>query len=177
MLRNVGGFTLVEILLTVTVVGIIAATAMPALSKSRAISREASTIGTLRALNGAQATFAASCAPGYYAPAVKWLTTPPSGKAPSLGAEFAAGDTVTRQGYTIQFTSGPAIAAAPKSCNGLAAGTATQTYFLGADPLTVGPGYGTRHFGTISSGSIFQSVKRIGVFYTGSAPAPATPLK
>jgi prepilin-type N-terminal cleavage/methylation domain-containing protein len=171
------GFTLIELLLTVTIIGIVAATAMPGLGKAKAASSEAATIGALRAINGAQASYATSCSGGYFSPSITSLLTPPNGKAAFLGAEFAAGNTVTRQGYTIRFTSGPVVARAPKTCNGLAAGQTTSTYFVAADPAQVGASYGTRHFGTIASATLFESTANIAVFYSGTPPAPATPLK
>ncbi len=175
--RCTHGFTLIELLLTVTIVGIVAATAVPALGKAKAASTEAATIGALRAINGAQAAYSNSCSSGFYAPSIVSLTATTGGKKPFLGAEFAAGDTVTRQGFTIRFTSGPATAGSKVSCTGVAAGQGTQTYFVSADPSQAGNGYSTQHFATISSASVFTSTAKISVFYTGTPPAPATPLK
>ena len=175
--RRQDGFTLIELLLTVTVIGILAATAIPSLGKAKAVSTEAATIGALRAMNGAQASYAVSCAGGFYAPSVATLLTAPAGKAAFLGVEFAAGNTVTRQGYTIRFTSGPVAAGSPKSCNGVAAGASAQSYFVAADPSQVGNGYGTRHFATNSSASTFQSSANIAAFYTGVPPSPATTIQ
>ena len=61
------GFSLVELLLVVTVVGILSAIAVPALSRAHGVAYEASTIGSLRAIHTAQALFASSCGGGYYA--------------------------------------------------------------------------------------------------------------
>ena len=173
-----GGFTLIELLLVVTVIGIVAATAIPSLGKARTAGIEASTIGSLRALNGAQTSYATSCAAGSYAPSVTWLTTPGAGlKAAFIGAEFKAGNTVVRENYTIRFTAGPVVAAAKATCNGLGAGLAVQTYFVAADPFKAGSGFGTRHFGTNSAGTIYQSANNIAVFYTGAPAAPAVPIR
>lgn len=93
-------------------------------------------------------------------------------KAAFIGPEFTS-NSVTRQGYTIAFSAGPVAAKSPASCNGVAAGASLQTYFFGADPLSVGPSMGTRHFGMNQTGAIYQSAARINAFYTGTPPSPA----
>ena len=175
--RRKDGFTLVELLLVVSMIGIIASIALPSLSRARAASTEASTIGSLRALNSAQASYATACAGGSYAPSVTWLTKPASGKASFVGPEFAAGDTVNRLGYRFRFTAGTVVATSRATCNGLAAGQAVSSYFIGADPLQTGPSFGIRHFGTNAAATIYQSANRINVVLTGSPPAPAKPLQ
>ena len=172
------GFTLIELLLVVTIIGIIASTAIPSLAKARGVSIEAATIASLRAMNGAQASYAASCAAGFYAPSVTWLTTPGAGnKAAFLGQEFRAGDSVIRENYTIRFTTGPAVAGSKATCNGLGAGLAVQTYFVAADPYKAGSGFGTRHFATNSAGTIYESPNSISVLFTGTPASPAAPLR
>jgi len=174
--RSDGGFTVVELLLTVTIIGILASMAVPALSRAKAVSAEASTVGSLRAIGTAQATFAASCADGYYAPALSWLTEPAAvGRAAFLGQEFS-GSTVTRLDYRIRLMAGSAVAKAPASCNGLAKGESVQSYFVGADPLVKSAATGTRHFGASSDNIIYQSTKNISPFYTGVPPSPAKAL-
>ena len=69
------GFTLIEMLRVVAMIGIVATIAVPALSKARAAAAEASTISSLRSLVTAQATYAANCGSGFFAPTVLSLST------------------------------------------------------------------------------------------------------
>ena len=170
------GFTLIELMLAMTIAGIIAAMAMPSLTQARNAAVEASTIGTLGAIRDANTMFAQTCTGGFYAPSMTWLKGTATGKAAFIGTELQV-DAITKQGYSIKFSAGAVSAKAPASCNGLAAAKAVASYFVGADPLTTAPGMGARHFGFSFDGTIYQSTARIKAYYSGVPPAPAKALR
>lgn len=156
----------------VPLVGILAAIAIPGLMRARTAGNEASAIGSIRTVNSAQATFAATCGNGYYAPDLASLSIPAEPGGVAFVSPDLSMDPTVKSGYTITLVGGQAVEGAPVACNGT---RVVGTYFVSAEPTDPGT-TGQRFFAANQEGTVYESTSEIPVTHDG-APGGATPLR
>jgi type II secretory pathway pseudopilin PulG len=149
------GFALLDLIFVCGVIGILASIAMPRLLLARQAAGAASAIGSLRAVNSAQLSYAFTCGSGFYAPSLTVLgTTPPGGGEAFITPSLGGADVVTHSGYVLQMTGTP-YAGAPASCNGLGIGEGAQGFKAAVDPVEA---INTRYFATNANMTILEDV-------------------
>jgi type II secretory pathway pseudopilin PulG len=142
-----------------SIIGIIAAIAVPGLLRARMAGNEASAIGSLRAINSSQQAFSSTCAFGFYANDLTQLgLSPVTGGAPFISPDLSASGTVDKSGYTVTMVGGTGAtnntltACVPT----LTAGTLRSSYYATATPITLNS-TGSRYFWTNTLGTIYMS--------------------
>jgi prepilin-type N-terminal cleavage/methylation domain-containing protein len=170
-LRKQAGFTLIDMLFVIAIIGLLSTLAIPGLMRARGAAMSSSALGTIRLVNSAQLSFAITCGVGFYSPDFPTLAVkPPAAPEAFLAPELATGATFVKSGYNFSMA-GTSIAGAPASCNGLAAGSAAPGYALVADQLDGKPGAG-RFFGTNADGVIYEHNDTLGAVMPESGPPP-----
>jgi type IV pilus assembly protein PilA len=158
------GFSLIELLIVVAIIGIIAAIAVPNLLASRRAANEASCISAMRTLHGAQATYQATTGSGNYASTLALLGPPSGGGAGLIDAVLATG---VKANYTYSMSS--SVASGTQPAVFLAAGVPTST--TGVTQT------GTRKFGIQQDGVIYYSTDAIGTQFGTDIATAGTALE
>jgi type II secretory pathway pseudopilin PulG len=154
MIRKSAGFALIDVIFVCAIISILCTIALPKMLLARQSAGAASAIGSMRAINSSELTFALTCGNGFYAPDLTSLGTAPPGSregfiSPTLGS---GGNSVNHSGYIIQVEGAP-FAGAPPSCNGLGPGATSQGFRAGADALEP---TNPRFFATNANGQIYE---------------------
>ncbi|NUR55665.1 MAG: prepilin-type N-terminal cleavage/methylation domain-containing protein [Acidobacteria bacterium] len=129
------GFTLVELMIVLAIIGIVLAIAFATYRNMHARGNEASAIASLRSIAAAQWQFAQTCGSQKYATSLPALgqPVPQTGQA-FLSPDLTLADQVEKSGYLFKVTAKP-LDGAPPACNGAAV---ADGYAATADPATPG---------------------------------------
>jgi prepilin-type N-terminal cleavage/methylation domain-containing protein len=142
-MRSALGFSLIELLIVVVIIGIVAALAIPNLLASRRAANEASAIASLRVLHGATMSYAATSGGGNFA---GQANTPGTSSLTDLYNSQLIDQvlsTGTKGSYTFVGDRSPESATSP------------QTFYFAANPIGAAFALsGTRRFGVATDGVI-----------------------
>jgi hypothetical protein len=174
--RSEAGFTLIDLLFVIAVVGLLSTLAIPGLMRARGAAQTASAVGTVKVVNSAQLSFAITCGLGFYAPNFTTLgVRPPASADAFLGPELSSGPTFVKSGYQFSMAVIP-LGGAPGSCNGVAPGQMSSGYALVADPLDLGGKW--KFLASNADGTLWQhSSSFASIMPQTGAPSAGEPLK
>lgn len=146
------GFSLIELLIVVVIIGIIAAIAIPNLLASRRSANEGSAISALRTIHGAQATYGATLGGGNFAGDTVFGSSVGLTALASANIVDSTLGTGIKSGYRFQTGSRPASASTPAS------------YWASAAPTTASgvTQTGSRRFGVITEGTLYWRTDFLG---------------
>lgn len=174
--RHQRGFTLIDLLFVMGLLGVLSTLAIPGLTRARGSAQASSALATLRVINSAQLSFAIGCGLGFYAPDLPALgVAPPASTEGFLSSDLSSAITVIRSGYSFT-VGGTPLAGAPASCNGLGAGQTVPGYVAIADPLDTATV--PRFYGTNADATIYEHTATMnGIMPEGGVPAAGSPVQ
>lgn len=148
------GFTLLEILIVLAIIGVLAAIVGSRTMRAKMSAEETSAISALRSINSAQASYSATCANGHYAIDLADLSLPPSGSRAGFISPDLSTNGALKSGYAFSIArSGEAgtVDSATPACNG--GSVPASNYHASADRVSYA---GARYFATDKRGSVYE---------------------
>jgi hypothetical protein len=171
------GFTLIDMLFVVALIGLLASMSIPGLMRARGAAQAASALGSMRVVNSAELSFAITCGLGFYSPDLVTLGVAPPGTSEGfLPVDMSSGYTFMKSGYSFSLAGTP-VTGAPASCNGLPESSASAGYALLGDVLdpTVSM---ARFFGTNADGVIFEHSTTLAMdMFESGLPTAGAPIQ
>ncbi len=151
-MKDQKGFSLIELLIVVVIIGIIAAIAIPNLLASRRSANEASSISALRTIHGAQMTYASTAGGGSYAGDSTFGSSVGMTALMNVQLVDSTLGSGIKSGYRFQTGSRPATSSAP------------ATFWASSAPTTATgvTQTGSRRFGIITEGTIYWRTDFLG---------------
>lgn len=150
-IRASEGFTLLDTIFVIALIGLLSAIAVPTLLRSRAAANETATLATMRVVHTGELSYALSCGGGLWAASFTALSDP-SGIGGFLPPDLTSVAAPTKSGYTYTLQPGPNGLAAAVDCLG---NPIALDYYVSAVPVDFG-NTGSRAFASNEGHVIWQ---------------------
>lgn len=155
------GFSLIELLIVVAIILIIAAIAIPALTRARVAADESSAVGSTRSINTAEISYNAAYPGLGFTTALSNLGSPVGACTPSTTSGCFIDSILTsgtKSGYTFAMATGSCAAGTPQNCYSVTASPQFASYT------------GARFFCSFEDGVVRYSTASLSNPCTGTVP-------